>query len=161
MVWPLAVLQSNRRGARHPSSLSKLGLSRHTDLASFQIYTGLSWCMFLYLYLMLCKLPLFTQQFQAKPCRNSRRVASIIACIDVRRGCNLMRVLIKLTAPKLLLITHQTLPKMMIYARVELSVHQRIGHDLKTHRMYRPRVQPQYSHLGDTPHARIAMPDPQ
>ena len=105
--------------------------------------------------------PLFTHQFQAKPCRCSRRVASIIACIDVRRGCNLMRALIKLTAPKLLLSEHQTLPKTMIYARVELSVHQRTGHDSETHRMYRPRVQPHHSHLGDTLHARIATHDPQ
>jgi hypothetical protein len=36
-VWLLAVLQSNRHGARRPSPLSKLGLSRHADLASFQI----------------------------------------------------------------------------------------------------------------------------
>ena len=41
---------------------------------------------------------LFTHQFQAKPCRCSRRVASITERIDLGCASNLMRVLIKLTA---------------------------------------------------------------
>ncbi len=42
---------------------------------------------------------LLTHQFQAKPCRCSRRVASIIERIDLGCASNLMRVLISLTAP--------------------------------------------------------------
>ena len=42
---------------------------------------------------------LFTYQFQAKPCRCSRWVASIVERIDLGYASNLMRVLIKLTAP--------------------------------------------------------------
>ena len=42
---------------------------------------------------------LFTQHFQAKPCRCSRGVASIIERIDLGCASNLMRVLISLTAP--------------------------------------------------------------
>ena len=42
--------------------------------------------------------PLFTHQFQANPCRCSRRVASIIERIDLGCASNLMRVLISLTA---------------------------------------------------------------
>ena len=41
---------------------------------------------------------LFTHQFQAEPCRCSRRVASIIERIDLGCGSNLMLVLICLTA---------------------------------------------------------------
>jgi len=41
---------------------------------------------------------LLTHQFQAKPCRCSRRVASIIERIDLGGASNVMRVLIKLTA---------------------------------------------------------------
>ena len=41
---------------------------------------------------------LFTHQFQAKPCRCSRRVATIIERIDLGCANNLMRVLISLTA---------------------------------------------------------------
>ena len=41
---------------------------------------------------------LFTHQFQAKPYRCSRRVASIIGRIDLGCASNLMRVLIRLTA---------------------------------------------------------------
>jgi len=44
--------------------------------------------------------PLFVHQFQAEPCRCSRRVATIIERIDLGYACNLMRVLISLTAPK-------------------------------------------------------------
>ena len=42
---------------------------------------------------------LFTHQFQAKPCRCSRRVASIIERIDLDWASNLMGVIISLTAP--------------------------------------------------------------
>ena len=42
---------------------------------------------------------LFTHQFQAKPCRCSRRVATTIECIDLGCARNSVRVLIKLTAP--------------------------------------------------------------
>ena len=42
---------------------------------------------------------LFTYQFQAKPCRCSRWVASIVERIDLGYASNLMRVLIKLTGP--------------------------------------------------------------
>jgi hypothetical protein len=42
---------------------------------------------------------LFTYQFQAEPCRCSRRVATTIECIDLGCASNLMRVLISLTAP--------------------------------------------------------------
>ena len=42
---------------------------------------------------------LLTHQLQAKPCRCSRRVASIIECIDLGYASNLMRVLIDLIAP--------------------------------------------------------------
>ena len=38
-------------------------------------------------------------QFQAKPCRCSRRVASIIERIGLGGASNLMRVLVSLTAP--------------------------------------------------------------
>ena len=42
---------------------------------------------------------LLTHQFQAKPCRGSRRGASIIERIDLGCASNLMRVLISLTVP--------------------------------------------------------------
>jgi hypothetical protein len=42
---------------------------------------------------------LFTHQFQAKPCRRSRGVASIIERIDLGCASNLMRVLTNVTAP--------------------------------------------------------------
>ena len=42
---------------------------------------------------------LFTHQFQAKPCRCSRRVASIIERIGLGGASNLMRVLVSLVAP--------------------------------------------------------------
>ena len=42
---------------------------------------------------------LFTYQFQAKPCRRSRGVASIIERIDLGCASNLMRVLTNVTAP--------------------------------------------------------------
>jgi len=45
-------------------------------------------------------------------------VAPIIERIDLGCASNLMRIPINLTAPKLLLSAHQTLPKTMIYARV-------------------------------------------
>jgi len=43
---------------------------------------------------------LFTHQFQAKPCRCSRRVAAIIERIDLGCGSNLMRVFIIFIAPR-------------------------------------------------------------
>ena len=43
---------------------------------------------------------LFTNQYQVKPCRCSRRVASVIECIDLGYASNLMGVLISLTAPE-------------------------------------------------------------
>jgi hypothetical protein len=62
--------------------------------AQQRLGVGLGW---------LCKTagtpPLLTHQFQAEPCRCSRRVASIIECIDLCCAINLMRVLISLTAP--------------------------------------------------------------
>ena len=46
---------------------------------------------------MVSRMPsLFTHQFQANPCRCSRRVASIIERIDVGCASNPMRVLIGL-----------------------------------------------------------------
>jgi hypothetical protein len=42
---------------------------------------------------------LFTRQFQAEPCRCSRRMASIIERINLGGASNPMRVLISLTAP--------------------------------------------------------------
>ena len=45
---------------------------------------------------------LFTNQYQVKPYRCSRRVASTIECIDLDCASNLMFVLICLTAPQLL-----------------------------------------------------------
>ena len=43
---------------------------------------------------------LFTHQFQAKPCRCSRGVASIIARIELGCASNLGRVRVGLTAPR-------------------------------------------------------------
>ena len=48
---------------------------------------------------MVSRMPsLFTHQFQAKPCRCSRRVASIIERIDLGYASNVIHVLISLTA---------------------------------------------------------------
>ena len=41
---------------------------------------------------------LLTNRFQTKPCRRSRRVASILKCIDLGCASNLMRVCVGLTA---------------------------------------------------------------
>ena len=54
--------------------------------------------MSLLLWQLLRASPLITYQFQAKPCRCSRRVAAIIERIDLGGASNLMRVLISLTA---------------------------------------------------------------
>jgi hypothetical protein len=45
-----------------------------------------------------------THQFQAKPCRCCRQVASIVERIDLGCVCNLMGVLISLTAAYMILI---------------------------------------------------------
>ena len=49
--------------------------------------------------LQFTKIPTQAYQFQAEPCRCSRRVASIIGRIDLGCASNPMRVLISLTAP--------------------------------------------------------------
>ena len=57
--------------------------------------------MSLLLWQLLRASPLFTYQFQAKPCRCSRQVAAIIERIDLGCVSNPMLVLICLTAPLL------------------------------------------------------------
>ena len=51
---------------------------------------------------------LLTHQFQAEPCRGSRRVASTIERIGLDCASNLMRVLIILTAPGMVISRYPT-----------------------------------------------------
>ena len=79
---------------RNPAPFSLLGHSGPLK-AQQELGVGLGW---------LCGAagtpPLFTHQFQAEPCRCSRRVASIIERIDLGCASNRIRVLIYLTVTR-------------------------------------------------------------